>query len=187
MKKSLNSVILKHKITDVLYDILAYSVVIILSYLLNKPFELFTYIISYTFIRNEFTKAVHGKDFTTSYVKGNIYCRIITMTVQLISIIFLINIEVSKYINVLLSITLGISNFFVKDYLEYHLVKTNLWLINDEILDALCIKHNLSNLAKTRLRMRYIEKKKIKEIAMIEGVEIESIEEFFRKLKKRLK
>ena len=184
---NLNKIILKHKIINALWDLLSYSVVIILAYILNRPYELFVYVISYTFIRAEFSKAVHGKDFTSSYVKGIIYCRLITMVVQAISIILLISVDISRYVNVLMGISLGIFNFFAKDYLEYHLVKTNLWLMNEQILEDLCVKHNLTDLAKNRLRMRYIEKKKIREIADIEKVEVESIEEFFRKLKKRLK
>ena len=184
---NLNNIIFKEKLIDALYDLLAYTVVIILAIVLNKPFELFIYIISYTFIREEFTKAVHGKDFTSSYAKGIIYCRLITMAIQTISIIYLINIEVSRYVNILCAVSLGALNFFVKDYLEYHLVKTNLWLINEEILDNLCVKHNLSELSRKRMKMKYIDKMKNKEIAEFECVEVESIEEFFRKLKKRLK
>ena len=184
---SLNSIILKHRIKNTFWDILAYLAVFILAYIFNKPYELFIYIVSYTFIRNEFTKAIHGKDFTDSSAKAIIYCRLITMVIQSVSIIFLININFLRYVNILLAVSLGVINFFAKDYFEYHLVKTNLWLINEETLEKLVIKNNLTPLAKNRLKMRYIDKKKIREIAELEKVEVESIEEYFRTLKKRLK
>ena len=75
--------------------------------------------VTYTFIRDEFEKAVHGSDFTTSAHKGIVYCRIITTIVQLISIIFLVKVDISKYINILLAGVLGIINFLAKDYLEH--------------------------------------------------------------------
>lgn len=184
---NLNSIILKHRIKNTFWDFLAYLAVFILAYIFNKPYEMFIYIITYTFVRNEFTKAVHGKDFTSSYAKGIVYCRIITIVVQTISIIFLININISRYVNVLIGILLGIVNFFAKDYLEYHIVKNNLWLMNEETLDGLCVKYNLSDTARKRLKLRYIDKLKMKEIAQIECVEQDSIEEYFRILKKRLK
>jgi hypothetical protein len=79
--------------------------------------------ITYTFIRDEFTKAVHGSDFTDSAHKGIVYCRIITTIVQLISIIFLVKVDISKYINILFGVILGIINFLVKDYLEHKVKK----------------------------------------------------------------
>ena len=76
------------------------------------------FILAYTFIRSEFSKAIHGKDFTDSSYKGIKYCRYITFSVQIISLIFIINVDLSKYINLILAFILGIINFFAKDYLE---------------------------------------------------------------------
>ena len=83
--------------------------------------------LTYSVIRNEFTKAVHGSDFTTSAHKGIVLCRIITTIVQLISIIFLVKVDISKYINIWLAGCLGIINFFAKDYLEYKIKKTKFY------------------------------------------------------------
>lgn len=83
--------------------------------------------LTYSVIRNEFTKAVHGSDFTTSAHKGIVLCRIITTIVQLISIIFLVRVDTSKYINIWLAGCLGVINFFAKDYLEYKVKKTKFY------------------------------------------------------------
>lgn len=79
--------------------------------------------LTYTLIRDEFTKAVHGSDFTTSAHKGIVLCRIITTIVQLISIVFLVKVDISKYINIWLAGCLGVINFFAKDYLESKIKK----------------------------------------------------------------
>ena len=116
--KSLTRIIREEKIKNATYDIIFLLVVFIVAYLFNKWYEAFIYIFSYTFIRLEFTKAIHGKDFTEYYYKGIKYCRYITFVVQLISLIFIINVNISKYINLSLAFILGIINFFAKDYLE---------------------------------------------------------------------
>ena len=116
---NLNSIIWKHKIKDFVFDLGAYLVIFALAIIFNKWLEMLMYIVTYTVIRFEFTKAVHGKDFTDSYAKGIVYCRIITLVVQTISLIFLVKINISRYSNMILALVLGIINFFAKDYLEY--------------------------------------------------------------------
>lgn len=116
--KSLTKIILEERIKNTTYDLIFLAIVFIFSWLFNKWYEMFIYIFSYTFIRLEFTKAIHGADFTKSAYKGIKYCRYITFVVQLVSLIFIININISKYINLSLAFILGIINFFAKDYLE---------------------------------------------------------------------
>ena len=116
---NLNKIILKSKIKNRFYDILYLIILFLFAYLFNKWFEMLIYYISYSIIRNEFSKAIHGSDFTNSAYKGIKYCRYITLGVQLISLIFIINTNSSKYVNLVLALSLGIINFFAKDYLEY--------------------------------------------------------------------
>ena len=121
---NLNSIIWKHRIKNLLLDFSAYLVIFILAYIFDKWLEMLIFITSYTFIRLEFTKMIHGKDFTNSYAKGIVYCRIITLVVQVVSLFFLIKLNISKYANILLAVLLGVINFFAKDYLEYKVKKT---------------------------------------------------------------
>lgn len=121
-KNRINSIIRKYKIKNTIYDLLYLSLVLVIAFISDKLVEFLTFMITYTIIRNEFDKAVHGSDFTNSAHKGIVLCRIITTIVQIITIIFLIEVNISKYFNVILSIALGIINFLTKDYLE-HLVR----------------------------------------------------------------
>lgn len=122
-KKNLNSIIRKYKIKNTIYDLLCLFVVLIVSFISDKLIEFLTFMLAYSLIRNEFTKAIHGSDFTTSAHKGIVYCRIITLIVQLVSIIFLVKVDISKYFNILISVLLGVINFFAKDYLEHKVKK----------------------------------------------------------------
>ena len=121
--KSLNSIIIKHRIKNTIYDLFCLLVVLIVAFISNKLIEFLTFLLSYTLIRNEFIKAIHGSDLVKSAHKGIILCRIITTIVQLISLIFLVKVDISKYANIGLAITLGVINFLAKDYLEHKVKK----------------------------------------------------------------
>lgn len=118
-KKNLNSIIRKYKTKNLIISLLYLLIVLIIAFIFDKLAEFLIFMFTYTIIRDDFTKAIHGSDFTNSAHKGIVYCRIITTIVQLISIIFLVKINTSKYINILLSVLLGVINFLAKDYLEH--------------------------------------------------------------------
>lgn len=122
-KKNLNNIIRAYRIKNLLFSLLHLLVVFTIAFISDKLLEFLIFMITYTFIRDEFTKAVHGSDFTTSAHKGIVYCRIITTIVQLVSIIFLVEIDISKYINIGLAGLLGVINFLAKDYLEHKVKK----------------------------------------------------------------
>lgn len=122
-KKNLNSIIRAYRIKNLLLSLLHLLGVLIVAFISDKLFEFLIFMITYTFIRDEFEKAIHGSDFTTSAHKGIVYCRIITTIVQLLSIIFLVRFDISKYINIGLAGLLGIINFLAKDYLEHKVKK----------------------------------------------------------------
>lgn len=121
--KSLNSIIRKYRIKNTIYDLLCLLVVLIVAFISDKLIEFLTFMFTYTFIRSEYTKAIHGSDFTTKAHKGIVYCRIITTIVQLVSIAILVKVDISKYYNIMIGVELGVINFFAKDYLEHQIKK----------------------------------------------------------------
>lgn len=126
-KKNLNRIILENRIKNIIISLLHLLFVLVVAYISDKLIEFLTFMLTYSIIRNEFTKAVHGSDFTKSAHKGIVLCRIITTIVQLISIIFLVKVDISKYINIGLAGLLGIINFFTKDYLEHTIKKAKFY------------------------------------------------------------
>lgn len=126
-KKNLNKIILKYRLKNLAISLLHLLVVLVVAYISDKLIEFLTFMVTYSFIRNDFNKAIHGSDFTNSAHRGIVLCRIITTIVQLISIIFLIKIDISKYFNILTGVLLGIINFFAKDYLELTIKKAKFY------------------------------------------------------------
>lgn len=138
-KKNLNSIIRAYKTKNLLLSLLHLLLVFIVAFISDKLLEFLVFMVTYTFIRDEFTKAIHGTDFTDSAHKGIVYCRIITTIVQLVSIIFLVKVDISKYINILLAGVLGIINFLCKDYLEHKVKKIKFYkgMLAEDIPDDL--------------------------------------------------
>lgn len=118
-KKSLNRIILETRIKNIALSCAYLLFVLVVAFVFDKFAEFLIFMLTYSTIRAEFSKQIHGSDFTDSATKGIKYCRIITTIVQLISILFLIKINLSKYANISLAVGLGILNFLAKDYLEH--------------------------------------------------------------------
>jgi hypothetical protein len=178
----MNNVILKFRIKQILLDLIFYTTIFILAYLFDKWFEMCSYIVAYTIIRSEFSKAVHGKDFTESYSKGIKYCRYITFSIQLISLIFIISVDLSKYINLILAFILGIINFFAKDYLEFYVTNKIVFykgMTEDDI------PKDLVGIEKEIVLQYYIKRYKLDKIAFNVGYSVDNVKKLKAKIIKR--
>ena len=177
----MRSIILKFRIKNLMLDLMFYAIVFTLAYIFNKWFEMFTFVLTYTLIRLEFSKAVHGKDFTESYNKGIKYCRYITFSIQIVSLMFIISIDVSKYINLLLAVTLGIINFFAKDYLEFYIHKIKFYrgMSENEL------PKDLIGVEREIILQYYVKRYKLEKIARSVNYSVDNIKKIKAKIIKR--
>lgn len=178
----MNKIILKFRIKNLLLDFVYYAIVFLFAWLFDKVLEISCFILTYTLIRNEFSKAIHGKDFTSSAYKGIIYCRYITFGIQLISLVFIITIDLSKYINLILAFILGIINFFAKDYLEY-IISTKVvfykGMKEEDLPKDLCgIQYQI-------MYQYYIKRYKLDKIALNVNYSVENVKKIKAKIIKR--
>ena len=180
-KKNLNSIIRAYKIKNLILSLLHLILVLIVAFISDKLIEFLTFMITYTLIRDEFTKAVHGSDFTTSASKGIVLCRIITTCVQLISIIFLVKIDISKYINIGLAGCLGVINFFAKDYLDYRIKKIKFYkgmLAEDIPVELVGIEYEI-------IYQYYVKRYKLDKIAYNLNYSVDNIKKIKAKIIRR--
>ena len=177
----MNKAIFKFRLKNTLISLLYLLIVFIFAFISDKIYEIFTFILTYTIIRCEFTKAIHGSDFTKSAYKGIVYCRIITFVIQIISIIFIINIDISKYINLILAFILGIINFLGKDYLEYKLNKVVFYkgMKVDEL------PKDLKGIEYDIIYQYYIKRYKLDKIAINLNYSVDNIKKLKAKIIKR--
>lgn len=177
-KKNLSKIILENRIKNLTISLLHLSFVILIALMFDKLIEFLVYLITYSTIRNEFSKAIHGSDFTNSSNKGIKYCRIITTLVQLISILFLIKSNISLYINVILAFILGVINFLAKDYLEYKIRKTTFYKgmkVEELPNDLVGIEYEI-------MYQYYVKRYQLGKIAINLGYSIENIKRIKKKV-----
>lgn len=83
--------------------------------------------------------------------------------------------------------SLGVVNFFAKDYIEYKYVKyCNIRNIDKDTLVKKCREANLSEDAINRMVLKFIEHKSNQEIADLECVEAETIKKSISRSRKRI-
>lgn len=177
----MNKAIFKFRFKNTLISLCYLAAVILFAFISNKLYEGFAFILTYTIIRCEFTKAVHGSDFTKSAYRGIKYCRIITFIIQIISIIFIINVNISRYVNLILAFVLGIINFLGKDYLEYKLHKIVFYKgmkVEDLPKDLKGIEYDI-------IYQYYIKRYKLDKIAINLNYSIDNIKKIKAKIIKR--
>ena len=177
----MNKAIFKFRLKNTLISLLYLLIVFIFAFISDKIYEIFTFILTYTIIRCEFTKMIHGSDFTKSSYKGIVYCRLITFAIQIISIIFIINIDISKYINLILAFILGIINFLGKDYLEYKINKVVFYkgMKVDEL------PKDLKGIEYDIIYQYYIKRYKLDKIAINLNYSVDNIKKLKAKIIKR--
>lgn len=178
----MNKIILKFRIKNLLLDFVYYAIVFLFAWLFDKVLEISCFILTYTLIRNEFSKAIHGKDFTESSYKGIVYCRYITFCIQLISLVFLITIDLSKYINLILAFILGIINFFAKDYLEY-VIATKVVFYKG--MKAHELPKDLAGIEYDIMYYYYVERYKLDKIALCVNYSVDNVKKLKAKIIKR--
>ena len=179
--KSLKRRLFEFRFKNIILNILFLIIVFTFAYFYNKWFESFIYILTYTIIRSEFTKAIHGTDFTKSSYKGIKYCRYITFIVQVISIIFIITIDISKYIDLLLAFILGIINFFAKDHLQYKMYK----VVFFKGMKADELPKDLKGIEYDIMYQYYVQRYKLDKIAINVGYSLDNIKKLKSKVIKR--
>lgn len=137
-------------------------------------------------IQNSFSKRFHADSVVKEPIKALRVCKLITIGVEILFLIISKELNVSVYSNLFFIFVVAFLNALLQVGLE-RIVVENSSLKNRENLEYLCNKYNITELAKQRLIMRYIEKKSIKEIAMIENVEVETIKQSIRRSKRAMK
>lgn len=180
MKKLvINSI--KQKVVYLLYCLIILTV----SFFLERLLQMLMFILFYDFIQNCFKKRFHAESIVDDPVKAVFVCKIITIFVEILFLIFCKDLDVALYSNVFVIFCIALLNALVQFFIEKTIVTKNC-LKDKETLLKLCKEANLSSNATQRLIWKYVENKTIKEIASIEFVNEETIEQSIRRSKRKL-
>lgn len=172
---------LKGLITYLIYNIL----LLVLSYFLNRFFQMLIFVLFFNFMQNCFKYRFHADTIISNPVKAVRVCKVITVGVELLYLTFCNKLDISIYSNLFVIFVIAFTNCLLEFSIESFYSKENC-LKNKEILLELCSRSNLSETATHRMLLRYIENKSYEEIADLECIDVDSIKRSISRSKKRI-
>ena len=165
---------LKYRIKDTLDFLLYHIILLTISYFLDRFYQMLIFILFYSFIQNCFRYRFHADTIQQDSVKASLLCKIMSITTEIIYLIFCNNLKVSVYSNLFIIFLITLLNAILEFALENFLIKED-DLRNESKLLLLCKKAKLSKNATDRMVMKYIENKTYQEIADLECVDVQTI------------
>lgn len=176
---------LKYRIKDILIYLVYNIILLTISYFLNRFFQMLIFILFFGFIQNCFRYRFHADSIVSDPVKAVKLCKVITICVEIIYLIFCKELDISIYSNLFIIFLIAFTNCLLEFALENFVIK-NSYLHNEEKLLELCRKSNLSQNATNRMIMKFIENKTYQEIADIECVDVDSVKKSISRSKKKI-
>lgn len=180
-KMKLKIKLLKGYIVYLIYCI----AILILSYYLDRFFPMLMFLIFFETIQNCFLKRFHAETLTDNSIKAVRYCKIITIIVEIIYLLYCKELDVSIYNNLLIIFSVALGNALLQFYVERVVIR-KVCLSDIETLNNLCKEANLSPNATKRMIMKYVEHKTYKEIAELEFVDEETIKKSINRSRKKI-
>ncbi len=160
-------------------------VILALSYVFNRFFQMLLFILIFNYIQNCFLYRFHADTIISNPIKAVKYCKIITITVEIIYLCVCYPLNIMVYNNLFIIFIIALLNALLEFYLRKTIISANI-LKNKELLLQSCRDSNISLNSTKRLVLHYIENKSYQEIANIECLELETIKQSIRRSKRKL-
>ena len=165
---------------------LIYNIILLtISFLLDRFYQMLIFILFYNFIQNCFRHRFHAETIQDNPIKAVRLCKVITIIVEIIYLAFCHNLNISVYSNLFIIFVITLLNCLLEFSLEIVLVKTD-DLKDKGKLENLCRKAHLTKNATDRMIMKYVEGKTYQEIADLECVDIQTIKISINRSRKKI-
>ena len=176
---------LKYRIKDTLDFLLYHIILLTISFLLDRFYQMLIFILFYGFIQNSFRYRFHADTIQQDSVKASLLCKIMSITTEIIYLIFCNNLKVSVYSNLFIIFLITLLNAILEFALEIFLIKEE-DLKNESKLLLLCKQAKLSKNATDRMVMKYIKNMTYQEIADLECVDLQTIKISINRSRKKI-
>lgn len=113
------------------------------------------------------------------------YCKLTTITIEIIYLFFSLKFDLSTYANIFIIILISFINALLQFFLEKTII-TKHQLRDKRLLEKLCMENGISQEATKRMIMKYVQGKTAQEIALIEKVELETIKQSLRRTRRKI-
>ena len=181
MNKIRRKILIK-RLSYILYNILLLTI----AYIFNRFFQMLIFILFYNTVQNCFNYRFHAESIIQNDpVKSVKCCKIITIVVEILYLIFCKELNVSVYSNLFIILIIVVINSLLQYYCERTVINKNI-LSNKNHVIGICKEYNISEAATNRLILHYVDNKTISEIASIECVEEHTIKQSLRRTKRKL-
>lgn len=164
----------KLKVKSLILAIIYNIILLTFSYFLDRFFQMLMFILFFSFIQNCFNYRFHADTIESDPIKAVKLCKIITIVVEIIYMIFCKDLDISIYSNLLIIFLIALFNCILEFSLENFFIKQDVLRNKDKLL-YLCKKAKLTQNSTDRMVKKYIENKTYEQIADEECVDIESI------------
>lgn len=176
---------MKYRIKDTL-DFLIYHIILLtISFLLDRFYQMLLFVLFYGFIQNCFKYRFHADTIQHDPIKTVRLCKIITICVEIIYLMLCKDLDVSIYSNLFIIFLITLLNAILEFSLEIFLIKED-DLKNESKLLLLCKKAKLSKNATDRMVMKYIKNMTYQEIADLECVDLQTIKISINRSRKKI-
>ena len=178
---------LKRKLLFDFLGYVAYNIIILtIAFFFERFVQMLMFILMFGMIRKGFNYTFHANTiYPDEPIKAGKVCKLITIGVEIIYLIFCKELNVSVYSNLFVIFVIATINALLQFYLE-RVLNSKALLKNREFILTKGNEVGLSTTAINRLILRYVEGKSIKEIASIECLTEESVKQSLRRSKRKL-
>ncbi len=167
--------------TYILYNV----ALLTLAYFIDRFYQMLIFVLFYNMIQNCFNYRFHAETLQSDPVKAVKLCKVITIVVEIIYLIFCKDLDISVYSNLFIIFIITLINCLLELILEMNITKYAVLKDKDKLLE-LCLKANLSKNATDRMILKYIDGKTYQEIADIECVDIDAIRKSIARSRKKI-
>ena len=175
----------KYRIKDILIYVIYNIILLTISFLFGRFYQMLIFVLFYSFIQNCFNYRFHADTIQNNPIKAVRLCKIITISVEIIYLIFSKNLDISVYSNLFIVFLIALGNCLLEFALEHFLTRTSDFKDKEKLL-TLCSNANLSKNATDRMILKYVEGKSYREIADLECVDIETIKKSINRSRNKI-
>lgn len=173
--------LIEKKTIYILYCIL----ILLIAYLFDRFLQMLLFILLFDFIQNCFFKRFHSDTIYDNPILAVKMCKLITIVIEIIYMIFCKELDVSLYSNLFVIFSISLTSCIIELSLEYVVIKVDC-LKNKNKLLFLCERAKLTQNATDRMVLKYIEHKTYQEIADLECVDIDTIKKSINRSRKKI-
>lgn len=185
LKNTIRFIEIREFVIWLLYNALLLTI----AFLLERFLQMLVFLLLFNFFHNAFNYRFHSDDITQTSITAVKLCKIITIIIEILFLIFCKEIDISLYSNLFIMASICLGNCLIKfiiiqtfKYKERIIRKG----INEQELIQMCDEKGLNELEKSIMVDYYCKGYKLDKIAIKNQYSVDNIKKIKAKLLKRL-